>query len=126
MAYDEGLAERIREVLQDERGITEKKMFGGIGFLAGDHMVCGVLGDELIVRVGPGAHAKDLKAPHTRPFDFTGRPMAGWLMVAAGGHESDEGLTRWVEKGLAHARSLPPKGEKPPAKKPARPRKSTS
>jgi hypothetical protein len=107
MAYDEGLAQRIREQVAGQSGITEKKMFGGLSFLLNGNMACGVIKDELIVRVGPHSHA--VTQPHARPFDFTGRPMNGWVVVAPAGFESDPALHEWVEQGVTFARSLPPK-----------------
>lgn len=109
MAYDEGLAERAREVLVDLPGFVEKKMFGGIGFMLRGNMACGVSGDELIVRVGPANYEQALGKPHTRPFDMTGRPMRGWVMVAPEGLESDAGLWDWVQRGVEFALSLPEK-----------------
>lgn len=109
MAYDEGLAERVREALAGEPGIEEKAMFGGVGFLTGGNMICGVLRDDLIVRVGPDAHREALAAPHVREFDITGRSMRGWVMVAPEGYAEDDDLAGWVARGLAHARTLPPK-----------------
>jgi hypothetical protein len=109
MAYDEGLAQRIRDVLGDQPGLVEKKMFGGIGFMVHGNMACGVHKDALIVRVGPEKHEETLAKPHTRPFDITGRPMKGWGMVTPGGYESDEALEDWVQQGLDFALSLPAK-----------------
>jgi TfoX/Sxy family transcriptional regulator of competence genes len=109
MAYDEGLAQRIREALDEPPGFVEKKMFGGIGFMLQGNLACGVIGDELIVRVGPDRYEHALAKPHTRPFDFTGRPMTGWITLAPGGYESDNDLRRWVEQGINFAKSLPPK-----------------
>jgi hypothetical protein len=109
MAYDEGLAERAREVLVDLPGFVEKKMFGGIGFMLRGNMACGVSGDELIVRVGPANYEQALGMAHTRPFDMTGRPMRGWVMVAPVGLESDAGLEDWIQRGVEFALSLPPK-----------------
>ncbi len=109
MVYDEGLAQRLREQLVEEPGLTEREMFGGIGFMLDGNMAAGVLGDELLVRVGPQGHDQAMADPHTRAFDFTGRPMKGWAVVAADGYEADEALAEWVAKGVAFARSLPPK-----------------
>jgi len=109
MAYDEGLAQMVRELLEEEDGYVEKKMFGGIGFLLHGNMAGGVLQDFLIVRVGPENYDQLLKLPETRPFDITGRPMKGWLMVTQAGYESDADLAAWVERGAAFALSLPPK-----------------
>jgi TfoX/Sxy family transcriptional regulator of competence genes len=109
MAYDEGLATRVREVLGDQPGLAEKQMFGGLAFLVDGNMACGVRGDDLIVRMAADAAEEAMGEPGTRAFDLTGRPMKGWLMVAADGHAEDDDLRRWVDRGLAHARSLPPK-----------------
>jgi hypothetical protein len=106
MAYDEGLATRVREVLGDRPGLVEKQMFGGLAFLVGGNMACGVRGEDLIVRVAADAA---LGEPGARPFDLTGRPMKGWLLVDPDGHAEDEDLRRWVDRGLAYAGSLPPK-----------------
>ena len=109
MAYDERLAERVREVLKRRRGISEKKMFGGLAFMVNGHMACGVIGDDLMVRVGPDAYDAALKKTGARPMDFTGRPMKGMVYVSPRGHGSAPSLKAWVEQGLSYARSLPPK-----------------
>ena len=109
MAYDEGLAQRIREVLDDLPALVEKKMFGGVGFMVQGNMACGVNGSDLIVRVGPERYEEALTQPYARVFDFTGRPMKGWVMVAPGGHETDEALADWVQQGVEFALSLPVK-----------------
>jgi TfoX/Sxy family transcriptional regulator of competence genes len=111
MAYDEGLAQRIREVLDDisDCEYIEKKMFGGIGYLLNGNMACGILNDDLIVRVGPGNYDHFLTKPYTRHFDITGRPMKGWVMVSYEGLESDKDLSKWVGSGVEFALSLPPK-----------------
>lgn len=109
MAYDEGLAQRLREALEDEPGLAEKKMFGGLAFLIGGHMCCGVVGDELMVRVGPDAYEEALAAPHAREMDFTGRPMRGLVTVGVEGFDADRDLRAWVERGARFARALPPK-----------------
>ena len=109
MAYDEGLATRVRDVIGDRPGVDEKKMFGGLAFLLNGNMACGVRGDDLMVRVAADAADAALREPGARPFDMTGRPMKGWLLVAPDGHAEDDDLRRWVDRGLAHAGSLPPK-----------------
>jgi TfoX N-terminal domain len=109
MAYDEGLATRVRDALGDQPGLAEKKMFGGLAFLVHGNMACGVRGDDLMVRVAAEEAAAVMDEPGTRPFDMTGRPMKGWLLVDAGGHAEDDDLRRWVGRGLAYASSLPPK-----------------
>ncbi len=109
MAYDEGLAQRVHELLEGRTGLEEKKMFGGVGYMLKGNMACGVLNDDLIVRVGPEAGEAALAEPHTRVFDITGRAMKGWVMVSPSGYASDKALAAWVEKGVAFALSLPPK-----------------
>jgi hypothetical protein len=95
VAYDEQLAERIRKALKGRRGITEKKMFGGLSFLLRGNMCCGI--------------AKALARKHARPMDFTGKPLTGYVYVAPRGVRSQRELRGWVEQGLAFARSLPPR-----------------
>jgi TfoX/Sxy family transcriptional regulator of competence genes len=109
MTYDEMLATRIRLALGPLPELEEKKMFGGIGFLVNGNMACGVHKNDLIVRVGAASYEEALSLPHTRPFDMTGRPMAGWVMVEPEGCETEADLKAWVEQGLAFARSLPGK-----------------
>jgi TfoX/Sxy family transcriptional regulator of competence genes len=109
MAYDEGLAQRVREVLGEMPGLVEKKMFGGVGFMLQGNMACGVHKEALIVRVGAEKDQEALAKAHTRPFDITGRAMKGWVMVDAGGYESDAGLREWVQLGVDFAMTLPPK-----------------
>lgn len=109
MPHDEGLAQRIREALDERPDLSEKKMFGGIAFLLGGNMCVGVVGDELIVRVGPEAHEKALARPHAREMDFTGRPLRGMVYVAAVGLSSDRALRGWIGRGVVFAGSLPPK-----------------
>ncbi|HKC13845.1 MAG TPA: TfoX/Sxy family protein [Vicinamibacteria bacterium] len=118
MAYDEGLAERIRGILTDRRDVSEKKMFGGIAFMLRGNMCVGIVKDDLMVRVGPEAHEELVQQAHARPMDFAGRPMKGFLYVASTGLDSDADLERWVGYGLKHAMSLPAKAGKrvPPNK----------
>ena len=106
MAYDEGLAYRIKEVLRDRPEVFEKKMFGGVGFLVQGNMACGVHGEGLIVRVGPVRYEDALAQPHTRPFDLTGRPMKGWVVVSPEGYKEDSDLRAWVLRGIEFALSL--------------------
>jgi hypothetical protein len=109
MAYDEGLATRVRQLLGDRPGLTERRMFGGLAFLVHGNMACGVRGDELVVRLAAEETEAALAEPGVRPFDLPGRPMKGWLLVGPDGHGSHDGLRRWVDRGLAYAGSLPPK-----------------
>ena len=109
MAFDEGLAERVRALLADAPDSRERKMFGGLCFLCGGNMACGIVGDELMVRVGPNAWSDALSHPHAREMDFTGRSMKGMIYVEVAGLAEDEDLAKWVERGTTYARSLPPK-----------------
>jgi hypothetical protein len=109
MAYDEGLAHRVQEFLRGEPGLDEKKMFGGIGYLLNGNMACGLWGDALIVRCGPGAYEDALARPNVRVFDVTGRVMKGWVLVAAEGISEDDDLAEWIQLGMAFALSLPAK-----------------
>ncbi|KPK90997.1 MAG: RNA methyltransferase [Anaerolineae bacterium SM23_ 63] len=109
MAYDEGLAQRVRETLDDPPGLVEKKMFGGVGFMLHGNMACGVHKDKLIVRVGLEGYEEAMSRPHTAPFDITGRAMKGWVMVKSAGYESDDHLNEWVQQGVDFALTLPPK-----------------
>jgi TfoX/Sxy family transcriptional regulator of competence genes len=124
MAYDEGLAERIRAVLDDEPGVTEKKMFGGLAFLLGGSMFVGIVKDELMVRVGPDGHDEALKDPDARPMDFTGRAMVGYVFVSPRGTFEDADLGRWVALGRKVAAALP--AMVPGVKRATRPRKASA
>jgi len=109
MAYNEAAAIRIEVVLGDEPNLEAKKMFGGIGYLINGNMACGVNKDDLIVRIGPEGYGEAVIRPYARPFDMTGRPMKGWVMVAPGGYKSEADLQAWVMEGVEFARSLPAK-----------------
>ena len=110
MPYDEALAERVRSLLVDRDGFTERKMFGGIGFMLRGNMAAGVSSKgDLIVRLGPDEYEAALDEPGARTFDMTGRPMTGWLLVASDAVADDATLRSWVDRGAAFASSLPPK-----------------
>jgi TfoX/Sxy family transcriptional regulator of competence genes len=109
MPYDNGLAQRVREILEEEPGFNEKKMFGGICFLLFGNMVCGIIKDDLIVRVGADNYIAALTLPHTRKFDLTGKALTGWVMVLSRALDSDEELSDWVQKAVKFVRTLPPK-----------------
>ncbi len=109
MAYDETVAERLREAFKSYSGVTERRMFGGLTFLLNGHMCCGVLRNELMVRVGPNAYQEALEQPCSREMDFTGRPLRGLVYVAPEGFESDQSLRDWVDRGTSYALSLPAK-----------------
>ena len=117
MAYDAGLAERMRELLVGRRGVIEKAMFGGVAFLLDGKMFVGIAKSELMVRVGPEAYEDALRDPHARTMDFTGRPMRGYVFVAPAGFEEDEALARWIDRSAAHVATLPAKEAKRPAAK---------
>src|SRR5438874_1882779 len=103
MSYDERAAERVRKALMGRRGVSERKMFGGIAFMLNDAMCCGILKDDLIVRVGAALGAKALAQPHARPFDFTGKPMTSIVYVAPAGYRSGAALAKWIRWGAEHA-----------------------
>ena len=109
MAFDEGLAQRIRELISAQPGYEEKKMFGGIGFLLRGNMACGVIRDDLIIRVGAEKYTESLLKPHVELFDLTGRAMTGWVMVKEPGYRKEEDLEEWTSQGVAYALTLPAK-----------------
>jgi TfoX/Sxy family transcriptional regulator of competence genes len=111
MAYSEELAARIRTALARRKGVAEKKMFGGLTFMLRGHMCCGVVKDELVLRLGPEQGEKALKKPYTRECDFTGRPMRGMVMVSSGGYQGDDDLWRWVQQAADFVSSLPAKNK---------------
>mgnify|MGYP002621296226 CR=1 FL=1 len=106
MAYDEGLAERIREVLGETPDLTEKKMFGGLAFMLGGKMFVGINQEDLTVRVGPERYEEALKEPGAREMDFTGRPMKGYVFVDAAGFEDDAELAKWVSWATEFVKTL--------------------
>jgi TfoX/Sxy family transcriptional regulator of competence genes len=110
MAYDEDLANRIRELVAGEPGVTEKKMFGGLAFLIGGNMAVAASGQGgLLVRVDPDDTEALLAKPHAQPFEMRGREMKGWLRVDAEGVRNRRQLAPWVTRGVSYARSLPTK-----------------
>src|SRR5687767_9937960 len=106
MAYDEGLASRIEELLPKAE---QKRMFGGLAFMERGNLVVGVLGDDMIARVGPSDTVKALEEAGVRPFDFTGKPMSGWVVVEQEAVAEDEDLSRWVERCRKFTKTLPAK-----------------
>jgi hypothetical protein len=112
MAYDETLADRIREALAAERGVHEIKMMGGLCFMVGGHMALGIVGEELMVRVGPEGYERALGRKHAREMDFTGRSMKGFVFVAPDGIKTKRSLESWTAPAAAFAKSLPPKRAK--------------
>ena len=112
MSYDEQLAARVSKALGGRTDVAEKRMFGGVCFMVNGAMCCGVLESDLIVRVGAAHHAEALAQPHTRPFDFTGRPAKGMVYVSPEGTGSDAALAGWIERAVAAGREAPPKPAK--------------
>ena len=106
MAYNEELADRVRKALAGRRGLAEKKMFGGLTFMLAGNMCCGVLKDDLVVRVGPEGYAEALAEPHARRMDFTGRPMKGMVYLGPEGYRTEADLARWVKRAADFAASL--------------------
>jgi len=111
VAYNEQLASRLRAILAAQPAVEEKKMFGGVSFMVNDQMCCGVLKDDLIVRIGEERNDEALAKPHVRPFDFSGRPMVGMVYVGVQALDSDQALRGWVELGLDYVKAHP-KAEK--------------
>lgn len=109
MAFDEQLAARLRKQLGRRKGVSEKKMFGGIAFLVSGNMCVGVHGRDMIVRLEPAETERALAQPHTRRFDLTGRPMRGWILVQPEGLTGEAALGTWLRTALKYAESLPPK-----------------
>ena len=108
MAYDENLADRVRTILISEPSLSERNMFGGLAFMIDGHMCCGIVGDDLMLRLGPDGADAALARPHVRPMDFTGRRMTG-MVYAEPEALRGAALLRWVEQATTFARTLPPK-----------------
>jgi TfoX/Sxy family transcriptional regulator of competence genes len=109
MTLDEGLAERVRDLTADQPDMSERKMFGGLCFMRSGNMCFGIVGSELMVRVGPDAYETSLALPNAREMDFTGRSMRGMVYVGEDGLSEDDNLSGWLDRGLDHTGSLPPK-----------------
>jgi TfoX/Sxy family transcriptional regulator of competence genes len=109
MAYDEGVVQRVRECMEDIPDVIEKKMFGGVAFMAHGNMSVGVNGSELMVRVGAAAYEDALKKKHAREMDFTGRSLKGFIYVAEKGFESDKNLISWIQLAMKFVNTLPTK-----------------
>jgi TfoX/Sxy family transcriptional regulator of competence genes len=117
LSYSEQLATRVRETLAGRRGVVEKKMFGGLAFLLDGKMCCGVLRDDLVVRVGLEDYARALEMPHARPMDFTGKPMTGFVYVASAGCRDARRLRQWVNWGAEFVSALAAKKHRKRVKK---------
>jgi TfoX/Sxy family transcriptional regulator of competence genes len=112
MAYDEGLAHRIRDVWADRHDVEEKKMFGGLCFLVRGNMAAGIVRDELMLRVGPDGYQDALEQPHAREMTFTGKPLRGMIYVGTAGFEEDEDLHGWLARSLTFNATLDAKTAK--------------
>jgi len=109
VAYSEQLADRTRAALVASRDLEERNMFGGLAFMVNGHMCCGIVGEELMVRVGPDLYASSLAQPHTREMDFTGKTLKGMVYVGSAGLGSERELGQWVQRSLAYVSTLPAK-----------------
>ncbi len=109
VAYDEGLAQRVREALSERPDLSERKMFGGLCFMLGGNMCAGIVGEELMLRVGPDSYEDALARPHAREMDFTGRSLKGMVYVGVDGFADDADLSGWLEIAVSFAGGLPPK-----------------
>lgn len=112
MAYNTALVERIRNVLAGRKGLTERKMFGGVAFMLRGHMCCGVLNDDLVLRLSADQCQEALAQPYVRPMDFTGRPLKGFVYVSLKGCRTDGMLKRWVSRTVDCLSTLPRKRKK--------------
>lgn len=121
MAYNEKLAQRVREVLSGGLEWAEIKMFGGLCFMHNGHMCVGVSTEDLMVRVGPEQYEAALAQPHAREMDFTGRPLKGFIYVEEDGVNSADALAAWIGMGMQFTGALPPKKKKPRKPKPGKP-----
>ena len=111
MAFDVELADRVREAVAERTDFVEKKMFGGLAFMVNTHMACGLVGSDLMVRVGAANHQEAL-ADGAREMDFTGRPMRGMVFVPGDRLAVQDELERWIDRAVTHAASEPPKAPK--------------
>jgi TfoX/Sxy family transcriptional regulator of competence genes len=109
MAYNEEIEKRIKKIVSDWKNTTDKKMFGGVCHLLNGNMFCGVHKEFLILRLGEEKAHKALKSPHAHPFDITGKPMKGWVMIAENGFKSDDELKEWLNQGADFVKAMPPK-----------------
>lgn len=109
VAFDEGLAQRLREALRSHQGIAEKNMFGGLTFMSRGYMFLGILGDMLMARVGPEYYEEALSRPQVRVMGFTGKPMTSYVFVDPPGFADDSNLSDWVQRCHGFVQSLPPK-----------------
>jgi hypothetical protein len=117
MAYDEQLATRVREAIGPRADVEEKKIFGGLAFLLDGRMFCGIVNDDLMVRVGPIRYNIALTEAHVRPMDFTGRPMNGYVFVGPGGSRTKQAVKKWVDEGTLFVVTVLDSDKKPGKRK---------
>ena len=109
MAFDTELADRIRKSLGKEAGVTERQQFGGVAFLVNGNVACGVITNDMLVRVGPEKHEQSIANKHAKAFSLTGRPSKGWVIISRNGLKTAAELNKWVRLGRDFAAGLPPK-----------------
>ncbi len=109
MAYDETVADRACRALAKHPGVSERKMFGGLALMLNGNMCCGVIGKDLVLRLGDKGVARALAEPHTRPMDFTGKPLKSMVYVSPAGYRTDDDLLAWVKRAVGFVKSLPEK-----------------
>ena len=109
MAYDEGLAQRVAELMSDLPNVNEKKMFGGLAFMVNGNMSIGITGEELMVRVGAENYSDALNHPHAREMDFTGKALKGFVYVRPEGISEDDDLIAWINRAVTFVQTLPAK-----------------
>lgn len=107
MTFNEITAVKVRNLLEKTPGLSERRVFGGVAFMVGGNMCCGVIEDQLVVRLGPESYESALREPHTSPMDLTGRPLAGFVSVAPEGFDTQDALHKWIDRGLDFVRTLP-------------------
>jgi TfoX/Sxy family transcriptional regulator of competence genes len=117
MTYDPPLANRVRRALANVPDASERRMFGGLCFLLSGRMLCGVVGRDLVVRVGPDGYPAALRRPHARPMDFTGRPLRGFVYVGPGGHRNNRALTAWIRRAMEYVQALPTQRRRSPRRR---------
>jgi TfoX/Sxy family transcriptional regulator of competence genes len=109
VAHSERLASTVREILAEDGEVDERKMFGGLAFMVHGHMCCGVIGEDLVLRLGTDRAEQALKEPHVRPMDFTGRPLKGYVFVGPSALTTEARLRHWLRLARDFVDQLPPK-----------------
>jgi len=109
MTFSERTVHQIRRAIGNTPGLSERPLYSGVAFMLRGNMCCGMIDDNLVVRVGPDTYDDALREPHTRPMDFTGRPLPGFVYVERAGFASSNSLRQWIDRGVSFVRTLPPK-----------------